>query len=89
MATLHVRDVPDDLYEGIRQAAAMENRSISAEVIAWLTSVYAEARAASNQKRLLSAARRRRTALAAAWASQQLEPIDVTAMIREERSRDA
>ncbi|MBI4492500.1 MAG: hypothetical protein HY690_06875 [Chloroflexi bacterium] len=33
MAILHVRDVPDDLYERIRQLAAREKRSLSAEVV--------------------------------------------------------
>lgn len=33
MATLHVRNVPDDLYERIRRQAAAQGRSVSAEVI--------------------------------------------------------
>lgn len=33
MAILHVRDVPDDLYEQIRRKAQAERRSISGEVI--------------------------------------------------------
>lgn len=33
MPTLHVRNVPEDLYERIRMRAAGENRSLSAEVI--------------------------------------------------------
>jgi plasmid stability protein len=36
MATLHVRNVPDELYERIRRRAARENRSLSAEVVALL-----------------------------------------------------
>ena len=36
MSTLHVRNVPDDLYERIRQQAKRHNRSISAEVITLL-----------------------------------------------------
>lgn len=36
MATLHVRNVPDELYERVRQLAARRNRSISAEVISLL-----------------------------------------------------
>ena len=35
MATLHVRNVPDELYERIRDRAAAEKRSLGAEVI-WL-----------------------------------------------------
>ena len=33
MATLHVRNVPDDLYERLRQRAALEKRLLSAEVV--------------------------------------------------------
>jgi len=38
MATLHVRNVPDDLYERLRLRAAAEHRSLSAEVIGLLES---------------------------------------------------
>jgi len=36
MATLHVRNVPDDLYEALRRQADREGRSIRAETIAIL-----------------------------------------------------
>ncbi|GAB4434435.1 MAG: hypothetical protein Fur0044_31820 [Anaerolineae bacterium] len=36
MPILHVRNVPDSLYERIRQRATQQNRSISAEVISLL-----------------------------------------------------
>lgn len=36
MATLHVRNVPDEIYERVRQRAARRNRSISAEVLCLL-----------------------------------------------------
>ncbi|HEV2592048.1 MAG TPA: Clp protease N-terminal domain-containing protein [Gaiellaceae bacterium] len=36
MATLHVRNFPDDLYERLRASAEAENRSISAQAIAVL-----------------------------------------------------
>ncbi|HZR99173.1 MAG TPA: Arc family DNA-binding protein [Chloroflexota bacterium] len=36
MAILHVRNVPDDLYERLKERAAAERRSISAEIIAIL-----------------------------------------------------
>ena len=35
MATLHVQNVPDELYECIRRRAAAEKRSLGAEVV-WL-----------------------------------------------------
>jgi plasmid stability protein len=38
MATLHVRNVPDDLYERLRRRAEAEGRSLSAEVIRLLDS---------------------------------------------------
>ena len=36
MATLHVRNVPDELYEGLRAAAEADQRSIGAETISLL-----------------------------------------------------
>ena len=33
MPILHVRNVPDNLYAGIRRLADAENRSVSAQVI--------------------------------------------------------
>jgi plasmid stability protein len=36
VATLHVRNVPDDVYDALRARAAREGRSINAEVIAIL-----------------------------------------------------
>ena len=38
MATLHVRNIPDHLYERLRVRAAAEHRSLSAEVIGLLES---------------------------------------------------
>ena len=42
MAILHVRNVPDELYERIRHKAQAQNRSISAEVIVLLQRALAE-----------------------------------------------
>jgi plasmid stability protein len=36
MASLHVRNIPDDLYEKLRAGAARDGRSLSKEVIAVL-----------------------------------------------------
>lgn len=36
MATLHVRNVPDELYDRLKRQAEIDNRSLSAEVIARL-----------------------------------------------------
>jgi plasmid stability protein len=38
MATLHLQNVPDDLYEKLQQLAASHNRSIDAQVITLLES---------------------------------------------------
>ena len=38
MATLHVRNVPDDLYARLQQLASSQNRSISAQLITLLES---------------------------------------------------
>lgn len=36
MRNLHVRNVPDDVYEALRRAAEAEGRSLSSEVVAIL-----------------------------------------------------
>lgn len=36
MAILHVRNVPDEIYEGIRSLASEQKRSLSAQVIMML-----------------------------------------------------
>jgi antitoxin FitA len=36
MATLYVRNIPDELYEHLQQLAKAENRSINAQVITLL-----------------------------------------------------
>ena len=58
MPILHVRNVPEDLYERIQQRAQSEHRSISAEVLSLLRN----ALDASEwpQARLLADIRRRR-----------------------------
>jgi plasmid stability protein len=43
MAILHVRNVPDNLYERLKERAAAERRTLSAEVIALLESELATA----------------------------------------------
>lgn len=58
MPTLHVRNVPEALYERLRQQAQAQNRSISAEVIMLLD--YALSEKQQDQARLLDSIRRRR-----------------------------
>ena len=52
MATLHVRNVPDELYERLKALAEEDHRSLSAEVI-WLLG---EAAAAGSRRRRMLAA---------------------------------
>lgn len=42
MPTLHVRNVPETLYERLQERARAENRSLSAEVIHMLETALAE-----------------------------------------------
>ncbi|HXO21350.1 MAG TPA: Arc family DNA-binding protein [Thermoanaerobaculia bacterium] len=57
MPTLHVRNVPDELYERLRESAEASSRSMSAEVVTLLDELLASAPA---QKDLLAGIRRRR-----------------------------
>jgi plasmid stability protein len=59
MATLHVRNVPDPLYERLRQQAESQNRSLSAEVIILLNRAIGGA--GRDQAAILADIRRRRT----------------------------
>jgi plasmid stability protein len=43
MATLHVRQVPDELYDELRAMAAQERRSLSAQVVSLLDRAVAHA----------------------------------------------
>lgn len=36
MATLNIKNIPDDLYEAFKQVARKNHRSINSEVIHWL-----------------------------------------------------
>jgi plasmid stability protein len=42
MASLHIENVPDDLYERLRERAIVENRSLDSEVVALLEHAIAE-----------------------------------------------
>ena len=87
MATLHVRDVPDDLYEQIRQSAAEENRSISAQVVDLLEFAVQQAAATRKQRKILDSFRRRRLKYEKAARAAGYEYPDVTQLIREDRER--
>jgi plasmid stability protein len=58
MATLHVRNVPEQLYEALKARAQAEGRSLSAEVLSILQ--HALSRPHRSQHDLLEALQRRR-----------------------------
>jgi len=74
--TLYVRDVPDDIYEALRQRASAEGRSISAETITILRRMVADDLVRRAQVRQRIEARRVR------YGSIDM---DAAALIREDR----
>ena len=60
MSTLHVRSVPEDLYEQLQALAQTRQRSLSAQVIALLERALADEYTRQAQGELLAAIRRRR-----------------------------
>jgi antitoxin FitA len=80
MPTLHVRNVPDDLYARLRQRAAAQNRSLSAEVISLLDAALEGSTAA--QAAVLERIRRRRFFEPAA-----ADAPESTSLLREDRER--
>ena len=80
MNTLHVRSVPDELYERLQQLANARNRSLSAQVITMLAqAVEFEERRKKQAKTLKSIQRRRFKAPRNAPSSLDL--------LREDRTR--
>ena len=80
MPPLHVRNVPDDIYDKIRKQAAAQNRSISAEVIVLL------------QRALLQSEREQDEVLAGSRRRRFFRPADAGApdsltLLREDRAR--
>lgn len=79
MNTLHVRSVPDDLYNRLQKLANAKNRSLSAQVITMLAqAVENEERRKKQTKTLASIQRRRFTAPKNAPASLELLKEDRT-----------
>ena len=80
MNTLHVRSVPDDIYQRLRLMASIKNRSLSAQVITLLSqALEAEERRVEQAKVLTSIQRRRFKAPQNAPSSLEL--------LREDRAR--
>jgi len=77
--TLHVRSVPEKLYEQIRALAQTQQRSLSAQVITLLERAVAEEERRARQADVLASIRRRRFTPAVAT--------DSTELLREDRAR--
>jgi plasmid stability protein len=60
MNTLHVRSVPDNLYNRIQQLAQSKNRSLSAQVITLLEQALDIEERRKKQAKVLSSIQRRR-----------------------------
>jgi len=79
MSTLHVRNVPDELYERLRQRAARQRRSLSAEVVVLLDQALEQEEASVT---LLREIRSRR-----AYSPELAGAPDSTRLLREDRER--
>ncbi len=82
MPILHVRNVPEDLYEQVRRRAAAERRSLSAEVIRLLEGALAQAEPAGSQAEILAEIRHRRS-----FRPADAGAPDSTTLLREDRER--
>lgn len=80
MATLHVRSVPDELYEELRSLAQAEQRSLSAQVIDLLARALEQEKGNDRQAQLLASIRRRR------YTPPRTAP-DSSELLREDRTR--
>ena len=80
MPTLHVRNVPEELYQQVRQQAATKNRSLSAEVIVLLQRALIESE--RNQSEVLAGIRRRRF-----FRPAEAGAPDSLTLLREDRER--
>ena len=80
MSILHVRGIPDDLYQRIQERAQTQGRSITAEVISLLTQAIEQADSA--QLDVLADIRRRRF-----FRPAEAGAPDSTALLREDRQR--
>lgn len=85
MATLYVRDVPNDLYERLKDSAAQEGRSISQEALRLLRLALLTERPKPDPEFMawfqwVNQQRER-------WAREGRKFPDSTALIREDRDR--
>jgi plasmid stability protein len=80
MQTLHVRSVPDELYDRLRALAHAKQRSLSAQVILLLDRALEDEDRRQEQAQILADIRRRR------FTPPPAAP-DTTEMLREDRER--
>jgi plasmid stability protein len=80
MQILHVRGVPEDLYQELRELAQQQQRSLSAQVIALLERAMADEQRRRQQGELLASIRRQR------FTPQPGAPDSLT-LLREDRAR--
>ena len=80
MSILHVRNVPENLYEQIRRQAQEQNRSISGQVIYLLEQ--ATLSNSQSQAELLGAIRRRRS-----FQPERHAAPDSLSLLRQDRER--
>jgi len=80
MPTLHVRNVPEELYQQIRKQAAAKNRSLSAEVVVLLQRAVMESE--QDQSEVLAGIRRRRF-----FRPAEAGAPDSLTLLREDRAR--
>jgi plasmid stability protein len=62
MPTLHVRSVPEDLYDRVRQLAQLRSRSLGAQVVTMLYEALDEEEQRKDQMSALASIHRRRFA---------------------------
>lgn len=79
MATLHVRGVPDELYEQVRELAQTNRRSLSVEIIRLLEQALADEALLQEQSDILDLL----------WEHRYKPPtgMDSVALLREDRER--
>jgi plasmid stability protein len=80
MPTLHVRSVPDDLYQEIQRLAEECSRSLSAQVVTMLTQALEDEKRRKVQTKALASIRRRR------FTAPRKAPSSLN-LLREDRKR--